>query len=296
MAAELLEVQPREIEFTFELKKQSSCSIQLINRFVDQYVAFKVKTTSPKKYCVRPNIGVIKPKASCEFTVTMQAQKVAPPDFLCKDKFLVQSTIVPFGTTDEDITSGMFSKESGKYIEEKKLRVVLTNAPTSPVLLPNNGELKKDPFYDTSLHKDISQNGIENIPPPERQLDEDISSFQSAKVIEELKTVKDEESRPADDAEELESAKDVVEAKLVKDFEELKTRLHLMDSKLREADHKIMKLTDESSTAIREKNMLKQEVELLRRNKVKRIQMGFPLLYVCTVSLISLVIGYLIHP
>lgn len=39
--------------------------------------------------------------------VTMQAQHVAPPDRQCKDKFLIQSTVVPFGTTEEDIASDM---------------------------------------------------------------------------------------------------------------------------------------------------------------------------------------------
>ncbi|KDP40029.1 hypothetical protein JCGZ_02027 [Jatropha curcas] len=294
MAAELLEIQPRELRFTFELKKQSSCSVQLSNRS-DQYVAFKVKTTSPKKYCVRPNIGVIKPNVTSEFTVTMQAQKAAPPDFQCKDKFLVQGVIVPFGTTDEDITSSMFSKENGKYVEEKKLKVALISPPHSPVLLPNNGELKKDPCYDTSLHRDVEQNGIENIPPPQNSTEE-VSSFQPAKNIEELKTVKNAEPRPAEAIGNLESAKDAVEPKLLEDFEELKSKLHVMDSKLREAEQMITKLTDERSTAIKEKDLLKHEVKLLRSKNVKRIQVGFPLLYVCTVALICLALGYRIHP
>lgn len=37
----------------------------------------------------------------------MQAQRVAPPDLVCKDKFLIQSMVVPFGTAEEDITSDM---------------------------------------------------------------------------------------------------------------------------------------------------------------------------------------------
>lgn len=41
--------------------------------------------------------------------VTMQAQATAPPDMMCKDKFLIQSTIVPSGKTDKDITSSMVS-------------------------------------------------------------------------------------------------------------------------------------------------------------------------------------------
>lgn len=37
----------------------------------------------------------------------MQAQKVAPPEMQCKDKFLVQSTIVPFGTSEEEVASDL---------------------------------------------------------------------------------------------------------------------------------------------------------------------------------------------
>jgi hypothetical protein len=37
----------------------------------------------------------------------MQAQRTAPPDMERKDKFLIQSTIVPDGTTDENIEPSM---------------------------------------------------------------------------------------------------------------------------------------------------------------------------------------------
>lgn len=119
----LVEIHPRELRFLVEVRKQSSCCIHLVNKS-DQYVAFKVKTTYPKKYCVRPNVGVILPLASRDFIVTMQALKNAPLDLQSKDKFLVQTTVVPFGTADEGIVPAFFSKESGQYIEEKKLKVV----------------------------------------------------------------------------------------------------------------------------------------------------------------------------
>jgi len=47
--------------------------------------------------------------ALCNFSVTMQAQKEAPPDMQCKDKFLVQSVIVAEGTLVKDITGDMVS-------------------------------------------------------------------------------------------------------------------------------------------------------------------------------------------
>ena len=41
----------------------------------------------------------------------MQAVKNAPPDLQIKDKFLVQTTVVPFGTADEDIVPAFVSTQ-----------------------------------------------------------------------------------------------------------------------------------------------------------------------------------------
>ncbi|PON61900.1 Vesicle-associated membrane-protein-associated protein [Trema orientale] len=129
----ILSVQPSELKFPVELKKQSSCSMQLTNK-TDEYVAFKVKTTNPKKYCVRPNAGIVLPRSTCNVTVTMQAQREALPDMQCKDKFLLQSVLAPDGATSKDITLEMFNKVFGKFVEETKLRVVYIPAkPPSPV-------------------------------------------------------------------------------------------------------------------------------------------------------------------
>uniref|UniRef100_A0ACD6A3H1 Uncharacterized protein n=1 Tax=Avena sativa TaxID=4498 RepID=A0ACD6A3H1_AVESA len=127
-SANFLEIQPSELAFPFELMKQSSCSMQLTNK-TDHYVAFKVKTTNPKQYCVRPNIGVVLPGSTCDVTVTMQAQREAPTDLQCKDKFLVQSVAAENGAATQDITAPMFNKEPGKVVDECKLRVIYV--PTS---------------------------------------------------------------------------------------------------------------------------------------------------------------------
>ncbi|KAF9649397.1 VAMP-associated protein [Thelephora ganbajun] len=60
-----------------------------------QPVAFKVKTTAPKLYCVRPNSGRVEPGQSVEVQVMLQAMKEEPPlAAKCKDKFLIQSTTI----------------------------------------------------------------------------------------------------------------------------------------------------------------------------------------------------------
>ncbi|KAF8413006.1 hypothetical protein HHK36_000978 [Tetracentron sinense] len=154
---DLLDIQPTELKFPFELKKQSSCSLQLTNK-TDQYVAFKVilvKTTNPKKYCVRPNTGIVLPGMTCDVTVTMQAQKEAPPDMQCKDKFLLQSVAAHSGATAKDITPEMFNKEVGKTIEEFKFRVVYIPAnPPSPV--PEGSEEGSSP------RASVLENGNQN--------------------------------------------------------------------------------------------------------------------------------------
>ncbi|XP_074268827.1 vesicle-associated protein 1-1-like [Silene latifolia] len=141
---ELLSIEPLELQFALELKKQISCSLQLSNK-TDNYVAFKVKTTNPKKYCVRPNTGVVLPRSTCDITVTMQAQKEVPADMQCKDKFLLQSVIAPQGVAAKDITPEMFSKEAGHVVEECKLKVVYVSPPQPPSPVPEGEEEVSSP-------------------------------------------------------------------------------------------------------------------------------------------------------
>ncbi|KAJ8565480.1 hypothetical protein K7X08_008056 [Anisodus acutangulus] len=150
---ELLQIEPVELQFPFELKKLITCSFQLTNKS-DEYVAFKVKTTNPKKYCVRPNTGIVMPNSTCDVIVTMQAQKEALPDMQCKDKFLLQSVVASPGTTAKDITPEMFNKELGNHVEECKLRVAyVPPQPPSPV--------REGSEEGTSPRASISENGAE---------------------------------------------------------------------------------------------------------------------------------------
>ncbi|CAL9073585.1 unnamed protein product [Musa textilis] len=127
-SGDLLGVEPLELKFPFELNKQISCSVQLSNKTED-FLAFKVKTTNPRKYCVRPNVGIILPRSTCDVVVTMQAQREAPPEMQCKDKFLLQSIATSSTTTLNDITQEMFSKEPGKIVDEVKIQVAYVSPP-----------------------------------------------------------------------------------------------------------------------------------------------------------------------
>ncbi|KAL1145020.1 hypothetical protein V6Z11_A11G269600 [Gossypium hirsutum] len=358
MNTQLLEIEPKELKFEFILKKQSSCSITLTNK-TNQYVAFKVKTTSPKKYCVRPNVGIIMPKSACGFTVTMQAQEEAPPDMICRDKFLIQSTVVPVGTTDEDITSATFVKDSGRHIEENKLKVALVSPSDSPVLSPINGTMnqgmdydrvetfatlptvvtieeskmrntedlkptkdaewnsRKDMLYEEKLKpkKDAElkpMNDIFELKPMNDIFGDNLNIIKDTELkpknnsfnSKELKPVKDEESKPMEDileTEELKPVKDYKvktlktdeDLKFAKDMEEMKSKLSDLESKLGKAEATISKLTEERRLTVQERKTLQEELALLRKKSdVRRVQVGFPLLFVCMVAIGSMFMGY----
>uniref|UniRef100_A0A0C9RHI3 TSA: Wollemia nobilis Ref_Wollemi_Transcript_21876_1242 transcribed RNA sequence n=1 Tax=Wollemia nobilis TaxID=56998 RepID=A0A0C9RHI3_9CONI len=155
MPTELLSIQPNELKFPYELKKQISCSLRLVN-LTEHYVAFKVKTTSPKKYCVRPNTGVVLPQSSADITVTMQSQREAPPDLQCKDKFLIQSVIAPNGLSTKDVSQDLFNKEPGRDIYETKLRAVYVSPPQPPSPVLESPEEGLSPKSSNSVDTDHS--------------------------------------------------------------------------------------------------------------------------------------------
>ncbi|KAK8321618.1 hypothetical protein V6Z11_A12G112800 [Gossypium hirsutum] len=167
---ELLSIDPQELQFPYpylhrfhfffskiltnffvlnlvELRKQISCSLNLSNK-TNNYVAFKVKTKNPRKYCVKPNNGVGLPWSTCNVTVAMQAQKEAPLDMQCKDKFLLQSVVTI--TTTKDITPEMFNKESGHHVEECKLRVAYIAPPRPPSPVKEGSKEGSSPWASVS--------------------------------------------------------------------------------------------------------------------------------------------------
>jgi hypothetical protein len=68
-----VDVAPEELRFRFVLGKQMLSTMTVTNSS-PQRVAFKVKTTAPKKYVVRPSSGVVEANSTQAVQVIMQAQ------------------------------------------------------------------------------------------------------------------------------------------------------------------------------------------------------------------------------
>ena len=100
----------------------------------------QVKTTTPKKYVVRPSSGAVDPGMTASVQVIMQAQKEFPADMgACRDKFLVQALALAPG---EDLGPETF--RAGAPTKDTKIRVALEGPPAPPSPVPEVNETEED--------------------------------------------------------------------------------------------------------------------------------------------------------
>lgn len=122
-----VEIDPQELGFQrpFTVEVKEALRIKNPN---SHPIAFKVKTTAPKQYCVRPNSGRVEPGKEVEVAVILQAMKhEPPPDTKCRDKFLVQSVEI---TGDKEFAnlSAIWDSVPKSAVVERKIRVTFVNA------------------------------------------------------------------------------------------------------------------------------------------------------------------------
>ncbi|KAJ5812253.1 PapD-like protein [Penicillium riverlandense] len=117
-----MEIDPPELSFKRPFS-QEVCQVLHLRNLNEEAVVFKVKTTAPKHYCVRPNSGRIEPGKAVDVQVLLQAMKEEPAlDAKCKDKFLVQSVSVTRDMEFANVTS-IFEKTPKSSVVERKIRV-----------------------------------------------------------------------------------------------------------------------------------------------------------------------------
>ncbi|KAI4259834.1 MAG: hypothetical protein L6R42_004368 [Xanthoria sp. 1 TBL-2021] len=125
-----VELDPPELGFRRPFTYEVTQSLRLQNPTNDP-IAFKVKTTAPKQYCVRPNSGKIDAGRDVEVQVLLQAMREdPPPDARCRDKFLVQTVTLSQDSDASNIPAiwQNIEKVSKSSIQERKIRVVFLPA------------------------------------------------------------------------------------------------------------------------------------------------------------------------
>jgi len=250
-------------------------------------VAFKVKTTAPKQYCVRPNSGRIEPGKEVEVTVLLQAMKQEPPvDAKCRDKFLVQSVAV---TPDKEFTnvgSIQHVDDADKSaVQEKKIRVVYLAAESSST--PARNRVNGFSHSETPEPASSAYSASQRSPSPEETFTPD----NRRSTVGPTSSIKDEPADNKNLGEIRESAFNPAmnsTSTVPMSYEELKT-------KLAEAQATIAEYAQEGGLRMRKiaKGETSNETVNAVANKVNSNQ-GVPLQIVAALCLVSFLLAYLL--
>ncbi|XP_076470699.1 vesicle-associated membrane protein/synaptobrevin-binding protein-like [Babylonia areolata] len=87
----------------------------------EKRICFKVKTTAPKRYCVRPNSGILESGGSIAVAVMLQPFEYDPSE-KNKHKFMVQSMFAPEGKIDSQ--EQLWKDAPPESLMDTKLRCV----------------------------------------------------------------------------------------------------------------------------------------------------------------------------
>ncbi|XP_067462517.1 VAMP (vesicle-associated membrane protein)-associated protein A, like [Thunnus thynnus] len=110
---------PSDLRFKGPFTDVVTTSLKLKNPS-DKRVCFKVKTTAPRRYCVRPNSGVIDPGATVSISVMLQPFDYDPNE-KSKHKFMVQTIFAPPNVSDMD---SLWKDAKPDDLMDSKLRCV----------------------------------------------------------------------------------------------------------------------------------------------------------------------------
>jgi len=112
---------PHELRFKGPFKEVVTSYLKLVNPS-EKKVAFKVKTTAPKRYCVRPNSGLLEPNCSISIAVMLQPFEYDANE-KNKHKFMVQTMFAPSGGSDSNQDT-MWREASPDQLMDSKLKCV----------------------------------------------------------------------------------------------------------------------------------------------------------------------------
>ncbi|XP_075993185.1 vesicle-associated membrane protein-associated protein B-like isoform X2 [Genypterus blacodes] len=108
---------PHELKFRGPFTDVVTATLKLTNP-TQRNVCFKVKTTAPRRYCVRPNSGVIDAGNSVSVSVMLQPFDYDPNE-KSKHKFMVQSMLAPYDMIDME---GVWKEAKPEELMDSKLR------------------------------------------------------------------------------------------------------------------------------------------------------------------------------
>lgn len=121
-----MDISPKDVVFSPPFEEVNHTTIKLTNT-TNHPLIYKVKTTSPTVYCVRPNASTVEAGKSKEIQITRQSKPVTQGE-QSKDKFMILSAAVDsqrFGHIESisEIWSVLEKDHGSHEIDAQKLRV-----------------------------------------------------------------------------------------------------------------------------------------------------------------------------
>ncbi|KAI8907188.1 PapD-like protein [Gorgonomyces haynaldii] len=188
--SDYLVTQPEQ-ELQFQLQGQSQGikqTITVTNTHPEATIAFKVKTTAPRQYSVKPSFGKLEPGQSCQVQTLLQFKEDVKVDYKRKDKFLIQAIKIPPAVLKLDQTqlhqrvselwaqAEQISKsvpDSGaELIAQKKLRCV--------VVPPPGEQIEQDVQRTSTLNQVVEKNNNDELQQMLAQAQDKIKTVQAA--------------------------------------------------------------------------------------------------------------------
>ncbi|XP_077429894.1 vesicle-associated membrane protein-associated protein B/C [Vanacampus margaritifer] len=175
----LLEPQ-HELKFRGPFSDVVTTNLKLANP-TDRNVCFKVKTTAPRRYCVRPNSGIIDAGTSINVSVMLQPFDYDPNE-KSKHKFMVQSLLAPPDMTDME---GVWKEAKPEELMDSKLRCVFE----MPVENEKTHDMESNRMMSSSLLKSESSSL------PSKSMSSTLDDGEVKKIMEECKRLQMEAQR-----------------------------------------------------------------------------------------------------
>jgi len=136
---QILQLEPaNELVFKGPFKDVVATTLTLKNP-TDKAVTFKVKTTAPRHYCVKPNCGTVKARDKVIVDVMLQPFDHSSTDNK-RHKFMVQTMVVPDGVQDVE---SLWRVAEPSSIMDSKLKCVFQIPPESQPSEGNTGSTSK---------------------------------------------------------------------------------------------------------------------------------------------------------
>ncbi|KAH8247998.1 hypothetical protein KR032_009733 [Drosophila birchii] len=187
---DLLTLEPREaIVFEGPFNRSVCKSLKIGNPSKNQKVIFKLKTTSPRSFFVRPNIGIVEPDSKVNVDVFMQP--IVPDGGQKQDKFLIQAAFVSDGNID---MQEFWKDQKSEDIWEAKIKCALVHQKPSDEQLREAGGATSapDPKPDGEIEFDAQE-----VSAPVAQLIKQVSMLEDERSVlkEKLDVLRDKSAK-----------------------------------------------------------------------------------------------------